>query len=251
MRTSEKSIEYWTQYVPRKQEFVREIRDDLLNASHAFDQRIGDGYDYQRHQFALVSALYSSGAAEEDCLSAARVLLIESYPAFAKVGAENPKKARADYGGGWDFRTRYLALAVLCKLTPEESRPLVEAIDFWGDKDALWEVFIGALGHGAGRDPVNTMLWPDAYAPLLQAFAPDATPLDQQAILMQFDKGWLTEMRGSSNPFYKSHLSKHDLYAGYWNFEAAAAAVLLGVDDSVMSKSKTYPKDWADWAKAQ
>ncbi len=249
MRDLIKSEEYWAFFLTDVSEFISEIHEDAKSVGRPYDLRLGDCFDIHKNNFYLVSALYASGASIEDCVMQARKLLLEAYPQFIQVCLERPKQAREDYGGGWDFRTRYLALAVLAKLTAKEAKPLVDALDFWPERDALWEVFIAHLGHGAGRAPVETLVWGDAYENAFLACAPDATPFDRQVALMQFDTGWLTEMRQSTNPFYTSHSNKNNTYVGYWNFEAAAIAAIYAIDDTVLARSETYPKDWADWAR--
>lgn len=79
---------------------------------------------------------------------------------------------------------------------------------------------------------------------------PDGIDLTQLAALKAHDKGWLAEMRSSTNPLYSNKNNKHDSYVGYWNFEAAAAAAIMNIADDQLAGSQTYPKDWADWAKA-
>lgn len=249
MRDKAKQAAYWQGSLDEIVEVRSDMAAFLENDGLRFDQKIGEAYSLQLIDADWISALYSSGAAIEACAEQARSLLINTYPKFVAIGRENPKAAKTDYAGGWDFRTRYLALAVLCKLTPEESLPLVQALDFWPDRDALWEKFIVHLGHGAGREEINTLVWPDAYALALEMFDDDATDLTRQAALMRFDKGWLKEMRSGTNPFYSNMNNKNNTYVGYWNFEAAALAVIHNVDDLSLATSKTYPKDWADWAR--
>ncbi|MGH1367756.1 MAG: hypothetical protein ACRBCL_04010, partial [Maritimibacter sp.] len=70
MRDVVKDQIYWESYLLSKKKLIDKILARLLGAPEAFDNRVGDAYNLQRHQFALVSALYSSGAPEEDCLSA-------------------------------------------------------------------------------------------------------------------------------------------------------------------------------------
>ena len=249
MRDIRKGSDYWDFYLKDVSEFIEEILEDSLKEDRSYKNRLGDGFDVHRNEFFLVSALYSSGASIEDCATQARKLLLEAYPRFISVCLEHPARSREDYAGGWDFRTRYLALAVLARLSPEEAKPLVDAVDFWPERDALWEVFIARLGHGTGRRAVNTLVWADAYADALAACAPEASDFERQVALMQFDKGWLAEMRRSTNPFYSNRDNKNNTYVGYWNFEAAAIAAMFGIDDTALTASQTYPKDWADWAR--
>lgn len=83
----------------------------------------------------------------------------------------------------------------------------------------------------------------------MEAFHPDLNATARQAPLTQFEQAWLKEMRSSTNPLYFNHNNRHNTYVDYCNFEAAAVAVMLDIDDIVVDGSKIYPKDWADRAR--
>lgn len=151
MRDDHKSEAYWSGLVASSQTATMEIEEFLQADNITYDVRLGELYSFQSYILDIASAIYSSGAPISKVISTVRHLLFEAYPAFVAVCRENPDYAVAIYNGGWDFRTRYLASAILSRLTPEESRPLVEALDFWPERDAIWERFIAALGHGEGR----------------------------------------------------------------------------------------------------
>jgi hypothetical protein len=249
LRDTLKPAEYWVAQITELYEVFEEYRQDVDDPSRGFPEKLGDSYSMSKLSFEQVSALYSQGADLAVCADQARRLLIDVYPKFVETARQKPETAKSGYAGGFDFRTRYLALAVLAKLSSDEAIPLVEALDFWPERDALWEKFIVHLGHGEGRDTVTTLVWPEAYENLLESFDPDLNANARQAPLLQFEKGWLKQMRSSTNPFYSNHNNRHNTYVGYWNFEAAAVVVMLGIDDIVVEGSKTYPKDWADWAR--
>lgn len=252
MRDELRSPEYWQGQIEEYAPFAEMLRERLTTREETFKARRNDVSFLVGTQFDLVSGHYCAGATVEKCVELARRLLLEGYPTYVDVCRLDPKEAQKSEAGGWDFRTRYLALAILCRLTPDEARPLVEALDFWPERDAVWERFIAILGLGEGREQVSSLVWADAYAPLLEALDPEASDFVRMAALRQFDKEWLKKMRVSTNPFYSSHNNKKQhTYVGYWNFEAAATAVAMGIDDTILDNSNTYPKDWADWAKQQ
>ncbi|MGH1367754.1 MAG: PoNe immunity protein domain-containing protein [Maritimibacter sp.] len=249
MRDTRKDESYWQGVFEDLDWTINFARNLLREPDRPLDKMIMPTADLEADHLKLTNALYSSGAPIPDCVAQARSLLMEAYPGFVDACRRASKQAMSGWHGGTDMRTRYLALAVLCRLTPDEARPLVEALDFWPERDAVWERFIALLGLGEGRPPVNTLVWADAYAPLLEALDPEISDFERKAALHTFDKGWLKEMRKSTSPRYSNHNNKHNTYVGYWNFEAAGAAAAMGIDDSLLEGSKTYPKDWADWAK--
>lgn len=72
--------------------------------------------------------------------------------------------------------------------------------------------------------------------------------------LQKFLKRWYRDLAGA--PWYDTH--KPDAqgrtggYYGYWSFEAAAAVLLLGIeDDSSLHPYLYYPKELVAWAKTQ
>jgi len=248
-RNNTETVEYWIDRVARLEVRIQKNvawRDDVEDR---FDRRVMAGSVTFHETFNLTSALYSSGAPMPEVVAAAQRLLLDAYPRFVALCREAPDYARGAYGGGWDFRTRYLAMAVLCRLPPAQNLPLVEAIDFWPERDAVWERFIAALGHGAGRPGVTSLVWPQAYAPLLEAMDPEGTELTRLAALRLFLNGWLKQMRVSTNPFYSNEKNKNNTYVGHWCFEAAAAALAFGIDDTILRDHEHYPADWADWAR--
>jgi hypothetical protein len=249
MRDKLKGQEYWDFYISDTLDFLDEVLTDLGKPGRSFENRLSDASIYESFTFNTVSALYSSGAPMDEVVSAARKLLLEAYPAFIGVCRENPAQARNDYGGGWDFRTRYLCLAVLCRLTPEESAPLIEAVDFWPERDAVWERLISLLGHGDGRPSVTGLVWPEAYEQLFETLKQQASTPTRLTAIRTFLDGWLKQMRTSTNPFYSNEKNPNNTYVGYWCFEAAAAVAAMGIDDIIFRDHPNYPKDWADWAR--
>jgi hypothetical protein len=54
-------------------------------------------------------------------------------------------------------------------------------------------------------------------------------------------------------PWHDGHLvqtEEYSNYEGYWAFEAAAVCVIHGIDDTSFRDHLIYPKDLADWARA-
>lgn len=41
--------------------------------------------------------------------------------------------------------------------------------------------------------------------------------------------------------WYNSHLGTSDTYCGYWSFESAAVAIILGLDENELKQSEYYP----------
>ena len=72
--------------------------------------------------------------------------------------------------------------------------------------------------------------------------------------LRKFLGRWYKDLAGA--PWHDAHKPDADGrtggYCGHWSFEAAAAVLLLGIeDDSSLHAYRHYPKDLAAWAKAE
>lgn len=240
---------WWDARVPAAERILGRYQGRFAAGDQTYSARLGDAFSIAEKSYGVVSALYSANADVEVVAKAATQCITRAYPQFVLVCREQPAQAKREYAGGWDSRYKYLSLAILCRLTAEETRPLVEALDFWEEPDAGMERMIAHLGHGEGREPTEKLLWPDAYAPLLGAMDPEASEIDRTSNLRTFLKNWLKQMRASTNPAYSNHDNTHNTYVGYWCWEAAAVSVMMNISDSAFTDHDNYPTDFANWAR--
>lgn len=76
---------------------------------------------------------------------------------------------------------------------------------------------------------------PDEYSGLNKVFEAE----DKEAGLLQYLNEWYENH--SEYGWYNSHLGGSDTYCGYWSFESAAIAVIMGLDESRLKDSVYYP----------
>lgn len=90
------------------------------------------------------------------------------------------------------------------------------------------------------------------YDPLIDAFYTVETPDEASAKVKEYLDDWYKSFEGA--PWHDGHLhaveGEYMPYYGYWSFEAAAVCVIHGIDDSSFRNHLLYPKDLADWARA-
>ncbi len=90
------------------------------------------------------------------------------------------------------------------------------------------------------------------YDPLIDAFYTVETPEEASAKVKEYLDGWYKSFEGA--PWHDGHLhaveGEYVPYYGYWSFEAAAVCVIHDIDDSSFRDHLLYPKDLADWARA-
>lgn len=91
----------------------------------------------------------------------------------------------------------------------------------------------------------------EPYDPLIDAFYTAKTPEESSAFVKKYLDGWYKSF--DEVPWHDGHLVTTDRYMyyyGYWSFEAAAVCVIHGIDDTSFRDHMVYPKDLADWARA-
>ena len=91
----------------------------------------------------------------------------------------------------------------------------------------------------------------EPYDLLIDAFYSPESPQDSTAKVHEYLDAWYKSFEGL--PWHDGHLhgTGHQMpYYGYWSFEAAAICVLHGIDDAPFRDHLLYPKDLADWARA-
>ena len=88
-----------------------------------------------------------------------------------------------------------------------------------------------------GKEPVwnDSLALPKDFAELDKVFKSPA----KDSELLAYLNSWYDNHSGYS--WYNSHLSTNDTYCGYWSFESAAIAIILGISDSKLKDSKYYP----------
>ena len=89
------------------------------------------------------------------------------------------------------------------------------------------------------------------YDPLIDAFYTAETPEESSAYVEKYLDGWYKSFEGV--PWHNGHLkatAEYVPYYGYWSFEAAAVCLIHGIDDASFRDNLVYPKDLADWARA-
>lgn len=148
------------------------------------------------------------------------------------------------FSGFLDF-SRMLSLAVLLDISKEYILKLIKFIDGDEVKDFFLEFLIGHLM------PEREAITEESYAEffhvnerygILKEIIILNDKLEAQERLKYFlEKKWYSSFKGT--PLYNQHNSPHNLYVGYWCFQAAAITKILDLDDSSYRDNQYYPKD--------
>ncbi|AOY02198.1 hypothetical protein BJP62_04310 [Jeongeupia sp. USM3] len=150
-----------------------------------------------------------------------------------------------------DHYEQLIQLIGLCYLLHRQDLlPRIAALqDGWfAGEDVLYEDFL-TFGL-ADRFAADELFHFKAYTDLHDAlYAEEEGKAQAESHLLQYVKRWYkTSMKGL--PWHDAHLEPNQAgYFGYWCFEAGAAVLLQGLDDSQLREFPYYPKDMVDWAK--
>lgn len=112
-------------------------------------------------------------------------------------------------------------------------------------EDALIDEAARALGD-AQRPISDVCKFPKVYDPLLEVWR--CEPSERPAKLLAFSKVWKKKIK----PIYWSDSlnGAEGAYFGYWCFDIALAAMVLGIEDEKLRDNPYYPKDLVNAAKA-
>lgn len=246
MRDSIKDRRYFEEFHDRKVKFLEKYLDASRDETLSYDKRLGFGYDFFRNSCHVAVAAYSAGQpiAEVKALAADAVDALAVFVALGEQDVEYFLHGNGGgYSGGFDHWYRLLGWSVLFDLPREKTDIVLDYLSLQLRNprfatDALMNKMVKHLGY-PGQDETDHLLWPVAYAPLYECFTLHESYRARQ--LQDFMKGWYRKMKDTY--WYDNHKSKHDVYFGYWCFEAAAVAKMLDIDDTDLKTHPNYPYD--------
>ncbi len=203
-------------------------------------------------RYCALLARYSRGDALSEIAAAGRTLVGHDFPAFV---ARFPPSVTADGERvGFELRNRawaerFAALLVLSRGSAAEAQAFADAYRRCTAPSLVVDALLAHLG-AAVSPPATAISWPGAYQPLWRCLAPDRSrdDADRVALLQYFLAYWHRRMRHSFiAPSWGSVNNRS--YVGHWSLEAAATAIVAGVDDSAFRDHPHYPSDFADAAR--
>lgn len=196
-----------------------------------FDNKIKSRFNLvlNRYYFDLIKSMYSLG---------------ESYQEIEKV-VNNYIETTCEYwttNRGFETLLNTVSIVVLFKVsgdTLEKLKLLLTAGD--GEKivnDIVINELINYLDSSFGRkDGIILHSWiEDDIVKIINA---EKTNRSKQ--LKEYMNAWYSKHNG--NTWCGTHENDNENYAGYWSFEAAALAVVFGIDDSDLKDTDYYPYD--------
>ena len=200
-----------------------------------------------RNSIHVVQATYSAGLGRGD-IRGRVVEAIGAIEAFYGVGLQDEKgffdREKGIGAISFDLVYTLLGAGVVFDLDKTTMAPLADAIAAMRRNgrmtgDALTDRFLGYFDL-SDDTPADDLIFAEAYKPLDACF--DLQAELRPAQLAMFLEGWYAACKTRAFPWYGLHKKDpSNIYPGYWRFEAAAVAKILGIDDSALNDNPFYP----------
>ncbi len=216
MRDNRKDWKYFKRYLEYQYSRIEKKKSKLKDADAEKKQRIL--VSLTGYELDLLKAEFSVGTSKEN--------LKNSLNEAIKIAEEYNNITYEDM-------LNLLSLAVMLD-DSSEAKNLIDKNKEKIDSDRLLKCLAYYIEE-------NKILWDekialrDEFKGLDLVFSSN----DKEEKLNSYLKSWYEEHAGYG--WYNSHLSDSDTYCGYWSFESAAIAVILGLNDSKLKESEYYP----------
>jgi hypothetical protein len=203
--------------------------------------RVSTLESYWNFHVDLMMVHYSAGSPIEEIAA-----LVEPTIEIAEEWMDAAVLIKGERWLQWTFRqdmtinpasTLVRTLSFTALLAPELSERALALLGRLGGATTLGMLF----GTGQG-DEVGTPKPYDRLEPLLSL-------ADRSAALAKYLSGWYGAHRKAGWWGADKHVDVSVKHIGYWAVEAAAASVLLAIDDSMLT-SEYYPRELADYGRS-
>lgn len=129
------------------------------------------------------------------------------------------------------------SLGKLLNCDDTQKQCMINMLEQSGVDDLLFNFILGRKNSSK-----SCLIHPEIYSELYKAI--DSSPDKATLYIKEYVSNiWYRAHKDCG--WYDSHKSNQNLYTGYWSFEAAAVAKILGVNDFDMDSIPFYPYDLA------
>lgn len=200
-------------------------------------------------QLNLTIALYTAGYATESIYGS----LVETIKLFESAWSDETvllyqerKRLNQYTSSAYNQILWITSLMYLLDVDKMYFKILADIIDRQGVNDFLLDFIIRAkcperpeIAHESYQD----YFWiPEDFKKLREAISTPDKISAEQLVEVYVKKDW-AKIQKSLGDNLKAHLNIHNVYFGYWSFEAAAIVKILGLDDKRFVDCIYYPKD--------
>ncbi|MGB3468117.1 MAG: PoNe immunity protein domain-containing protein [Cyclobacteriaceae bacterium] len=254
MRDQIKDKVYFEQTILRCSKSEETRREKLFNNKIAEDRILPVSRARASNLVRLLIAKYSIGHSINELISNYKeaVILVErSYKSFWKIKIGNPPQIFDQYIlSTYDEILWLISFGILVNIEDKYLQLLAKLIDSDNIQDKLFEYLLSNQlnernNHMHESDDGGSGIR-DIFALLRVAINKEDKNACQKLVEKFLTNEWYIGHKDAS--WYDSH--KGDTYIGYWCFEAAAVTCIKGLDDSSYRDHPYYPKDLADYYRA-
>ncbi|MGB3465893.1 MAG: PoNe immunity protein domain-containing protein [Cyclobacteriaceae bacterium] len=202
-------------------------------------------------------ATYSIGKPIEELrpILLSSIKLIEDYWSGTWSIFDEKGKRLNQYGGS--IYTKMLSLISITFLLGECSdqlRKIDNTLNKDGVSDLIFEYILSSaiVDKNFSTEESYRIYFhiPEIYSLLRKAILAQDKQSSQLLIKQFLEQEWYQNLKKADAEPAESHKSKHNSYYGYWCFEAATVTCIKGLDDSSYRDHSYYPKDLADYYRA-
>ncbi len=141
--------------------------------------------------------------------------------------------------------TEFLSLGILINEDNEKLKKLMDIIIKDNVKDSLLNFLMQYLDNNipdVTKESYKKFFHINERLGRLKTIIKETDKNTAEKELKYFlENEWYASFKGT--PLYDLHNNRHNIYAGYWCFVAAAIVKIKGLDDSSFRDNKYYPKD--------
>lgn len=253
MRDTRKKMPYWAVAIREKNEEIAYLEEALVRALTHREERAGINASSLLNSYLELALMrYSAG---EDLALVAETFLDAIDRGFSRYIEDHPPNtALSMQFMSYSKLNRLFSMLVLNQASQDQAQRFIRSYEAYlqageATPDSICARFTQALSGTSALPQAETVHWEKAYGTLWEALSPSTPDAKRPASLHEFLKAWYRKMHGSRAAQTGRLKQQYNSYAGYWCLEAAAAVVILDIDDSSFRDNVYYPKDWADWAR--
>lgn len=224
MRDKLKNIEYFDLFIDEDTQRVIKFQNKL-DANEVKEERIlAVKTKIHDLKLGILVAKYSKGE-EIDVLKKEYLQLLQEW---SDVFCEE----------SYNKNLKMISLAVLFNIEEDYLQVIQEMLHEKKIFDWLFEFLL--CGQNAKEDCI--LLFQEDFAKLKEF---TYNPSNIQVLIDYLKNDWYCENCGC----YEAHKSIHNIYYGYWSFEAGAVVKRLGVEDIQLKELQYYPYDLVHYDK--
>lgn len=183
---------------------------------------------------------YSIGASSVDAFES----VLKAFQIIESCWDDHISVKNDDYLFDW-----YSELIWLLSLGNALNIPLEDfscAVCAWDKSERKdWLVDYLIKGRMPERELSPNLLFPKPYASIKKAVELEDKEAAAKVLKNYVEKEWYPGH--STTYWHKYHLSKRDVFFGYWSLESAVVAKLEGIDDTTFREAEYYPKELYSW----